>query len=96
MIFSKNFIFLIVDDFSRLTWVLLLELKSEAFDLLLNFFCKRVQRECNHSIVKIRRDHGGEFENKNFELFCDEHGIEHMLSISLQFCIIISHFLTDL
>jgi len=29
------------------------------------------------NIVSIRSDHGGEFENRYFELFCDENGIEH-------------------
>ena len=26
-------------------------------------------------------NNGGEFENKDFELFCDEHGIEHNFSL---------------
>ena len=34
----------------------------------------------NLKIASIRSDHGGEFENKDFELFCDEHGIEHNFS----------------
>ena len=28
----------------------------------------------------MRSDHGGEFENKEFEMFCDEYGIEHNFS----------------
>jgi len=39
-----------------------------------------VQKECDHAIVKIRSDQGDEFENENFELFCDEYGIEHTFS----------------
>ena len=31
-------------------------------------------------IVKVRIDHGGEFENNNFELFFNENGISHDLS----------------
>jgi len=26
-------------------------------------------------ILKVRRDHGGEFENEPFEAFCEKHGI---------------------
>ena len=31
-------------------------------------------------IASIRCDHGGEFENKDFESICEEHGIEHNFS----------------
>jgi len=31
-------------------------------------------------ILKVRSDHGGEFENKPFETFCEKHGIVHELS----------------
>ena len=31
-------------------------------------------------IISIKSDHGGEFENTEFEMFCDEHGIEHNFS----------------
>ena len=31
-------------------------------------------------IIKIRSDHGGEFENENFENFCEENGFEHKFS----------------
>jgi transposase InsO family protein len=31
-------------------------------------------------IACIRSDHGGEFENHDFEKFCDKHGIEHNFS----------------
>jgi len=31
-------------------------------------------------ILKIRSDHGGEFENEPFEIFCEKHGIVHEFS----------------
>ena len=31
-------------------------------------------------ILKVRSDHGGEFENEPFELFCEKHGIIHEFS----------------
>ena len=31
-------------------------------------------------ILKIRIDHGGEFENETFETFCEKHGIIHEFS----------------
>jgi len=31
-------------------------------------------------ILKVRSDHGGEFENEPFEAFCEKHGIIHDFS----------------
>jgi len=31
-------------------------------------------------ILKVRSDHGGEFENEPFETFCEKHGIIHEFS----------------
>ena len=70
------FSLVVVDDYSRFTWVIFLSAKHEAFDA----FCvlsKKLQNEKDLSIVSIRSDHGGEFENKDFNEFCEEKGIEH-------------------
>jgi len=32
------------------------------------------------NILKVRSDHGGEFENEPFESFCEKHGIIHEFS----------------
>jgi len=31
-------------------------------------------------ILKVKSDHGGEFENEAFETFCEKHGIAHEFS----------------
>lgn len=41
---GKRYGFMIVDDFSRFTWVLFLSHKDEAFNFFINF-CKRVENE---------------------------------------------------
>ena len=38
----------------------------------LKIFCKRLQNEKGVPIVKIRSDHGKEFENARFESFCEK------------------------
>ena len=38
--------------------------------------CKRLQNEKGMSIVKIRSDHGKEFENARFDSFCKKNGIK--------------------
>ena len=71
---GKYYAFVIVDDFSRFTWVLFLTHNSEAFNFF-KHFCKSVKKKIDFCIIKIRSDHCGEFENKNFIEFCLDHGI---------------------
>ncbi|WVZ75656.1 LOW QUALITY PROTEIN: hypothetical protein U9M48_023691 [Paspalum notatum var. saurae] len=71
---GNNYGFVIVDDFSRYTWVYFLEDKTEVA------LAKRAQNEFNTSIVKIRSDNGREFDNTNIEEYCDEVGIKHEFS----------------
>ena len=65
----------IVDDFSRYTWVKFLREKSEACEKL-EILCKRLQNEKGVPIVKIRSNHGKEFENARFESFCEKNEIK--------------------
>ena len=58
----------VVDDFSRYSWVEFLREKSEACDKM-ERLCKKLQNEKGVPIVKIRSDHGKEFENAKFEAF---------------------------
>ena len=69
----------IVDDFSRYVWVEFLREKSEACEKMVNL-CKRLQNEKGVSIVKIRSDHGKEFENARFESFYEKSGIKKEFS----------------
>ena len=43
-------------------------------------FCNKVQNEKGFSITCIRSDHGREFENIDFEDYCNEHGIDYKFS----------------
>ena len=70
----KSYTYVIVDDFSRYTWVLFLSQKNEAFYEFLKFFNK-IQNEKGFTITFIRNDHGRKFENIDFEEYCNEHGI---------------------
>ena len=42
----------------------------------LEILCKRLQNEKTVPIVKIRSDHGKEFENARIESFCENNGIK--------------------
>ena len=70
---------LIVDDYSRYTWTLFITHKNDAFQAFRKL-AKVIKNNKNLKIISIRSDHGGEFENKKFYLFCEKHGIEHDFS----------------
>ena len=76
---GKKYGLVIVDDFSRWTWVKFLKHKDESYSVFADF-CNQVQNEKDFKIVKVRSDHGGEFENKFFEKYFSENGILHDFS----------------
>ncbi|XP_066167815.1 uncharacterized protein [Oryza sativa Japonica Group] len=76
---GNKFGFVIVDDFSRFTWVYFLHDKSEAQDVFKRF-AKQAQNLYDLTIKKVRSDNGGEFKNTQVEEFLDEEGIKHEFS----------------
>jgi transposase InsO family protein len=76
---GKKYILVVVDDYSRYTWIRLLKEKSEAFDQATILF-KQMQVEQDCIIQRIRSDHGREFENSNFEDFYNQSGIKQEFS----------------
>ena len=69
----------IVDDYSRFTWVFFLHDKSETQGVLKKFL-RRAQNEFNLRIKKIRSDNGSEFKNTHVEEYLNEEGIKHEFS----------------
>ena len=39
--------------------------------------CKKTQNEKGLTLVNVRNDHGGEFDNNGFEMFCNENDFGH-------------------
>ena len=73
---GKQYLFVIVDDFSRFTWVLFLKEKSEALAEFSKLY-RVLTVSKNLLVASIRSDHGGEFDQLEFSTFCDKHGISH-------------------
>ena len=71
--------FVIVDDFTRYTWVFFLDDKSEVFNIFKNFI-KRRENEFELKVKKVRSDNGSEFKNTRVDDLCDEFGIRHQFS----------------
>lgn len=76
---GKRYAYVTVDNFSRFTWVNFIKEKSDVFEVFKDL-CQRMQREKESEIIRIRNDHGKEFENSRFSKFCSSEGIGHGLS----------------
>ena len=71
--------FVIVDDFTRYTWVFFLVDKSDVFTTFKTFI-KRIQNEFETTIKKVKSDNGSEFNDTIIDELCDEFGIRHHFS----------------
>ncbi|KAJ9560871.1 hypothetical protein OSB04_006031 [Centaurea solstitialis] len=76
---KKSYCLVIVDDFSRFTWVYFLKTKDETSGLIKSFVT-RVENQSNLKVKVIRSDNGTEFKNSDINSFCDEKGIEKQYS----------------
>jgi transposase InsO family protein len=66
----------IVDDYSRFTWVFFLQDKSETQEVLKKFL-RRAQNKFDAKVKKIRSNNDTEFKNTQVEDFLDEEDIKH-------------------
>jgi transposase InsO family protein len=73
---ESKYCLVIVDDYSRFTWVFFLQEKSKTQETLKGFL-RRAQNEFGLRIKKIRSDNGTEFKNSQIEGFLEDEGIEH-------------------
>jgi transposase InsO family protein len=75
----SKYCLMIVDDYSRFTWVFFLQEKSQTQETLKRFL-RRAQNEFGLRIKKIRSDNGMEFKNSHIKGFLEEEGIKHEFS----------------
>nr|AAR89047.1 putative integrase [Oryza sativa Japonica Group] len=76
---GKWYVLVIIDDFSRYSWVFFMATKDEAFQHFRGLFL-RLELEFPGSLKRIRSDNGSEYKNASFEQFCNERGLEHEFS----------------
>ena len=65
-----------IDDYTRMCWVYLLKVKSEAFDTFRNFHLWN-KNETQFNIGTLRNDNGGEYTSKDFEKYLQDNDIKH-------------------
>ncbi|GJS40741.1 retrovirus-related pol polyprotein from transposon TNT 1-94 [Tanacetum coccineum] len=78
---GKRYILVIVDDYSRFTWVYFLRTKDETPEIIKNFIA-RVQLKYNVKVCKIRTDNGIEFKNATLKAHYDKLGIMQQFLIA--------------
>nr|GEW80915.1 retrovirus-related Pol polyprotein from transposon TNT 1-94 [Tanacetum cinerariifolium] len=75
----KRHVLVIVDDYSRYTWVYFLRSKDEA-PKVIKTFLKRIIVLLQSPVVIIRTDNGTEFKNQVLKEYFDSVGISHQVS----------------
>ncbi|KAH6804309.1 hypothetical protein C2S51_032556 [Perilla frutescens var. frutescens] len=73
---GKNFTLVVVDDYSRYTWMEFQRSKDETFAKL-STLIRRLQTDKGKSVQRIRSDNGTEFVNQQMINFLSELGITH-------------------
>ncbi|KAJ9560650.1 hypothetical protein OSB04_005810 [Centaurea solstitialis] len=73
---GKKYVLVMVDDYSRYTWVKFLRSKDEAPAIIISVL-KEVQVNLQSQVQKIRSDHGTEFKNKVLGGYLESVGIKH-------------------
>ncbi|GJZ90234.1 retrovirus-related pol polyprotein from transposon TNT 1-94 [Tanacetum coccineum] len=78
---GKKYILVIVDDYSRFTWVKFLRSKVEAPDAIIKCI-KNIQVLLNAIVCNVRIDNGTEFVNQTVREFYENVGITHQTSVA--------------
>nr|GFA04737.1 integrase, catalytic region, zinc finger, CCHC-type, peptidase aspartic, catalytic [Tanacetum cinerariifolium] len=76
---GKRYVLVIVDDYSRYTWVHFLRSKDEAPEVIITFL-KRITVLLQSSVIIIRTDNSTEFKNQVLKEYFDIVGISHQMS----------------
>ncbi|GKC89697.1 retrovirus-related pol polyprotein from transposon TNT 1-94, partial [Tanacetum coccineum] len=73
---GKKYILIIVDDYSRFTWVKCLRSKDETPDFIIKFL-KMIELLLKALVRRIKTDNGTEFFNQTLREYYEKFGISH-------------------
>nr|GEY49134.1 putative ribonuclease H-like domain-containing protein [Tanacetum cinerariifolium] len=76
---EKRYVLVIVDDYSRYTWIHFLRSKDEAPEVIIKFL-KRITVLLHSPVIIIRTDNDTEFKNQVLKEYFDTVGISHQMS----------------
>ncbi|GKB96722.1 retrovirus-related pol polyprotein from transposon TNT 1-94, partial [Tanacetum coccineum] len=69
----NKYTLVIIDEYSRYTWVFCLKKKSDAANCIMSFI-RQMEKINDTKVKQLRSDNGTEFRNHTLEAFCDEKG----------------------
>nr|GEW18048.1 retrovirus-related Pol polyprotein from transposon TNT 1-94 [Tanacetum cinerariifolium] len=78
---GKKYILVIVDDYSRFTWVKCLRSKDEAPKFIIKFL-KMIQVRLKVPVRRIQTDNGTEFVNQTLREYYEQVGVSHKTSVA--------------
>ncbi|GJZ77525.1 retrovirus-related pol polyprotein from transposon TNT 1-94 [Tanacetum coccineum] len=78
---GKRYILVIVDDYSRFTWVRFLKTKDEAPAAIIKC-TKNIQVHLNATVRNVQTDNGTKFVNQTLSEFYENVGISHQTSVA--------------
>jgi transposase InsO family protein len=76
---GKWYVLVIIDDYSRYSWVFFLESKDEVFEHFRSL-ALRLNNEHPNCLKVIHNDNGTEFRIASFNQFCLENGVDQQFS----------------
>ncbi|GKE33238.1 retrovirus-related pol polyprotein from transposon TNT 1-94 [Tanacetum coccineum] len=78
---GKRHVLVIVDDYSRFTWVRFLRTKDEAPEDIIKCI-KNIQVHLNSTVCNVRTDNRTKFVNQTLREFYENVGISHQTSVA--------------
>nr|GEY93899.1 putative ribonuclease H-like domain-containing protein [Tanacetum cinerariifolium] len=80
-IMKKMYCLVVIDDYSRFSWVFFLATKDET-SRILKAFITGIENLIDHKVKIIRCDNGTEFKNKEMNEFCEKKEIKREFSVA--------------
>nr|GEU67528.1 putative ribonuclease H-like domain-containing protein [Tanacetum cinerariifolium] len=78
---KKMYCLVVIDDYSRFTWVFFLTTKDETSGIIKSFIT-RIKNLVDHKVKVIRCDNGTKFKNREMNQFCEMEGILRQFSVA--------------
>nr|GEX57757.1 hypothetical protein [Tanacetum cinerariifolium] len=79
---KTTYCLVVIDDFSRFSWVFFLATKDETHEILKNFITD-IENQIDHKVKTIRCDNGTEFKNRIMNDFCEMKGIRREFIVAM-------------
>jgi transposase InsO family protein len=76
---GKWYVLVIVDDYSRYSWVFFLQSMNDVFEHFQSL-ALRLNNQHPNCLKAVHSDNGIEFRNASFDQFCLEHGVDQQFS----------------